>query len=235
MFANRLIIAVLSLFLVAIVAGCSFEVVDNANSGDTDTNEDVDANGSNETVDDQDEDAETNTSEEAEDDQEKDVTENERETNAGAEDENDSDSPDEELEFADALRKTNDIIQTEEISKLADGKQYTFAWNYETYKFTDITCDHVGGKYFYKAVSDEIVFEAEFEQDEDDIQVIHYPDEGMTVTDKKTSVEYIAFSGEYDIQIHNLGDQIVGVSMVHKDGVRDTVGEPIGFFISCTQ
>lgn len=219
LFSNRLIIVVLSLLLVTVVSGCSFEVVDNANSSDTDTSENVETNGSNNT----------------EDDQEQDVTKNEQETNAGAEDENDSDSANDELEFADALRKTNDIIQTEEISKLADGKQYTFAWNYETYKFTDITCDLTGGKYIYKAISDEIVFEAEFEQDGDDIQAIHYPDEGMTVTDKKTSDEYIAFSGEYDIQIHNLGDQIVGVSMVHKDGVRDTVGEPIGFFISCTQ
>src|SRR5699024_5810881 len=57
LFSNRLIIVVLSLLLVTVVSGCSFEVVDNANSDDTDTSEDVETNGSNNTEDGQDEDA----------------------------------------------------------------------------------------------------------------------------------------------------------------------------------
>src|SRR5699024_3301804 len=124
-------------------AGCSFETIDNGDSDDTDTSKDVEENGSNHTEDDQDKDAETKESDEAADDQEHDGAENEQETNAEAENERDSESEDEVLEFADALRKTNDIIKNDGISKLDDSKQYTFAGNYETNGLTDIACDHV--------------------------------------------------------------------------------------------
>lgn len=216
-----------------IVAGCSFEVVDNADSGETDTSEDVAANESDDTEEDPEEDVETNAADEAEDEQEQDAAENEQETNAEGEDENDSDSTDVDPDLIDALNKTNQMLNSKAPSDLPGDKQYMFIWNFEEYEIKDLTCDHTDDQYTFKLDSDEITFKASFDLDDERTDIYHYPDEGMTVTDKNTSTTYITVAGEYEINIYNHGAATAGVAMVHKDGVRDTIGEPIGFIISC--